>query len=262
MQQTHVNQLLDSLKPISLDEMDGVKLLNRVDSKYIIPARRLPGIFRLLGDQYSILEIEGRRSFNYVTTYFDTPDYQFYRDHHNRLAGRIKVRSRTYKESNLHFFEVKMKNNNRTKKYREKLNAQHTELSDKQRQKINSLYHKIKPLSTNDLAKSLSPALLNTYSRITLVNKAKTERCTIDLNLAFQTPDAKGNEINVDDIAIIELKQSKTSLVNGIAAKLRSLHIPQSSISKYVLGLIRLHPEIKHNTFKPLLLNLERMNNQ
>lgn len=255
MEEYNINQLLASLEPISLAEMDGVKLLNRFDRKYIIPVHRLPDIFPLLKDRYSILEINGRRAFSYLTTYFDTSDYRFYKDHHNRVSGRIKVRSRTYRESNLHFFEIKMKRNNQTKKYREKLAVAHAELSDKQRKKIRSIYQK-------ELNNPLKPALLNSYTRITLVNKDKTERCTIDLDLAFRNPDEPAQEICVDDIAIIELKQSKTSIFNGIAASLRSKRIQPSGISKYVLGLIRLHPEIKHNSFKPLLHNIDRIRRQ
>ncbi len=255
MPKVHVQNLLSSLDPISLTEMDGVKLLNRVDRKYVIPASSLPAIFNLLRSQYSILDIDVRRAFSYVTTYFDTSDYRFYKDHHNRVSSRIKVRSRTYKESNLHFFEIKMKSNCRTDKYREVLKGECFTLSDKQCEKIKAIYQK-------NLSSPLIPALLNTYTRITLVNKARTERCTIDVDLAFQDPEVRGAEFNVDGIAIIELKQSKTDISDGIAASLRKRHIFPSSISKYILGIIHTHPEIKHNTFKPLLHKIEKIQQQ
>lgn len=258
-QSPQVYSLVDALTPISLDDMDGVKLQDRIDSKYVIPVKSLPLIFKHLQNRYSVLDIDGRRAFNYVTTYFDTTDFQFYRDHHNRLPGRIKVRSRTYTESNLHFFEIKTKTNLRTKKYREKLAQIHTALSDKQCEKVNSFYRKVRPFRSKDVSSTLAPALVNTYTRITLVNNARTERCTIDLNLAFRNPSGSDEVIRMHDFAIIELKQSKASLTNGIAASLRELHIPPSSISKYVVGLIRIHPEIKHNYFKPLLHKLENI---
>ena len=120
-----------------------MKLLNRVDRKYIIPVSSLPAIIRLLNNnQYSILEIDGHRAFSYLTTYFDTTDYQFYKDHHNRLSGRMKVRTRTYKENNLHFFEIKMKSNIRTNKLREGLSAPGADLSGIQSKKIKALYPK------------------------------------------------------------------------------------------------------------------------
>lgn len=255
MQENSINRLLNGLEPISLGEMDGVKLLSRIDRKYIIPLSSLPEIFDLLRYHYYVLDIDGRRAFNYVTTYFDTSDYQFFQDHHNDLSSRIKVRSRTYKDSNLHFFEVKKKNNLRTDKFREVLSGECFTLSEKQCEKIRTIYQK-------ELTGKLIPALFNNYTRITLVNKAKTERCTIDVNLAFQDPEAPENEISIDGIAIIELKQSKTNLAEGIAASLRTKRIYPSSISKYVLGIIHTHPEIKHNTFKTLLQKIVKIQQQ
>lgn len=255
MQKVQVHNLLSKLTPISLKGLDSVKLLNRVDRKYIIPINRLSKIIQLLSNHYSILEIDGRRAFSYITTYYDTTDFKFFRDHHNRVPSRIKVRSRTYKESNLHFFEVKAKRNGRTNKYREVLNCQSSGLTDEQSEKIKSIYAK-------ELADTLIPTLLNTYTRITLVNKEETERCTIDLNLSFRDMEAPDEEIQVSDIAIIEVKQSKTSVLNGIVASLRTMQVPPSSISKYVLGLILTHPEIKHNSFKPLLHKIEKIKQQ
>lgn len=247
---------LSNLNPISLSQLDHVKLLNRVDRKYIIPLYCLPEIIRLLNEnQYSILEIDGHRAFSYSTTYFDTSDYRFYKDHHNHLASRIKVRTRTYKENNLHFFEIKMKTNVRTNKLREALERPGSGLSDYQRNKIESLYSK-------ELCSSLIPSLANSFKRITLVNKAQTERCTIDVNISFRDPEVPEKEISIKNIAIIEVKQSKSSVLNGIIASLRTMRIYPSGISKYVLGLFLTHPDIKHNYFKPLLQKIEKIQTQ
>lgn len=247
------HKLLHSLEPISLKGLDNVKLLNRVDRKYIIPISSLPAVIRLLyNNQYSILEIDGCRAFSYLTTYFDTTDYRFFKDHHNRLSSRIKVRTRTYKENNLHFFEIKMKTNVRTNKLREGLPESSSELSGIQSNKIRALYPK-------ELMSTLIPALINSFTRITLVNRSKTERCTIDVDVTFRDPEAMHNEIKLNNIAIIEVKQSKASLLNGIVAALRTMRVYPSSISKYVVGLILTHPEIKHNSFKPLLHKIERI---
>lgn len=255
MKKDDVHQLLQNLEPISLSGLDDVKLLNRVDTKYVIPINGLPGILNLLSTDYSILEIDGARAFTYETTYFDTADYLFYKDHHNNMPNRMKVRTRTYKESNLHFFEIKMKINLRTNKIRQKLREPGTELTEKQNQKIKTLYPR-------ELENPLIPILINSYTRITLVNKARTERSTIDLNLSYRNPEAPEKEINVHDIAIIEVKQSKTSLLQGIIASLRGRQIYSSSISKYVLGLILTRPEIKQNEFKPLLLKINKIKQQ
>ncbi|MBS1927266.1 MAG: polyphosphate polymerase domain-containing protein [Bacteroidetes bacterium] len=257
MQQELINQgLLGDLEPISLKGLDSVKLLNRVDRKYIVSVSDLTQVFQLLiENQYSVLEIDGHRAFSYQTIYFDTTDYRFYRDHHNRLSSRIKVRTRTYKENNLHFFEIKMKSNVRTNKLREGLSQPGNILSSTQRNKITSIYQK-------KIESALNPALINNFTRITLVNKHKTERCTIDVNVAFRNPESPENEISLPGIAIIEVKQSKTSLLNGIVVSLRAMRVSPSSISKYVLGLILIHPEIKYNSFKPLLQKINKIQKQ
>ena len=82
------------------------------------------------------------------------------------------------------------------------------------------------------------------------------------MNLTFTNPASLHEEICVNDIAIIEVKQSKTSVLNGIIAALRTMRIPPSSISKYVLGLILTRPEIKHNAFKPLLHKINKIKAQ
>lgn len=256
MEKVLASTLLGNLEPISLKALDSVKLLNRVDRKYIIPISGLPDIIRLLNkNHYSILEIDGHRAFSYKTTYFDTTDFRFYKDHHNHLSSRIKVRTRSYEENNLHFFEIKMKSNIRTNKLRESLRESSVDLSCVQRTKIRSIYNK-------ELASRLIPALDNSFTRITLVNKAKTERCTIDVNISFRNPEEPGKEIRVNDIAIIEVKQSKTSVLSGIVASLRAMRVYPSSISKYVLGLILTHPEIKYNSFKPLLHRINKIKSQ
>lgn len=252
MQQEKLNDLLQSLEPITLAEMDNVKLLSRIDRKYIIPLKSLEEVFDLVRNQYYILDIDGRRGFSYETTYFDTTDFRFYQDHHNHLPNRIKARTRSYLESNLHFFEVKMKTNLRTDKFREKLKSGIHELTPAQAEKIRAFY-------PEELPGELIPTLINAYTRITLVNKAKTERCTIDLNLSYRNPETGADEITVDDIAIIEVKQSKASLLHGIISSLRKKRIYPSSISKYVLGIIKLHPEINHQVFKPLLHKINRI---
>ena len=256
MKKIIVDKLLNELAPISLPGLDKVKLLNRIDRKYIIPVSNLQGIIEVLKkNEYSVLEIEGKRSFSYLTTYYDSPDFQFYQDHHNQLTSRIKARTRSYLESNLHFFEIKMKNNIRTKKVREKLTGPGSVLTISQSDKIKELYSK-------ELDGPLQTTLVNRYNRVTLVNKAQTERCTIDVNLTYTAPENPGKEISVNEIAIIEIKQSKTSLLNGIIASLRNMQVYPSSISKYVLGLILTHPEIKHNTFKPLLQLINKIKTQ
>ncbi len=255
-ERNNVYDLLRSFEPISLKGLEEVKLLDRIDMKYVISIQRLPEIIQLLKDQaYVVLEIDGRRTFNYKTTYFDTPKHRLFKDHHNKLLRRLKVRTRSYIESNNHFFEIKLKSKSRTKKFREKLRKPNDDLTEKQIKRVNEI-------SPRALDAPLKPTLTNSYTRITFTNKARTERCTIDINLSYREAKASTEEIFVDDIAIVEVKQSKTSLLGGIVASLRSMKVYPTSFSKYVYGTIQLYPDIKHNLFKPLLHKIDGIRSQ
>ena len=97
--QPYSNPLVSSLLPLSLEELDKVKLLNRVDSKFIFHIRALNDILKEVSEYYHILEIDQKRIFKYESLYFDTPDFLLYRHHHNGKPNRVKVRYRKYLDS-------------------------------------------------------------------------------------------------------------------------------------------------------------------
>ena len=80
---THTN----SFNPISLSEMDGVKLMNRSDTKFTFRADKLPSLFENLIPFYNVLEIDGKRIHSYKSLYFDTNDRKFYKDHFDIVKG-------------------------------------------------------------------------------------------------------------------------------------------------------------------------------
>ena len=107
------------MKSITLDEMSAVKLMNRIDTKYVVTERQLRAILLGIRDNYYAQEVEGNRLSPYSTVYYDTPELTMYLIHHDRHLVRDKVRVRTYVDSHLTFCEVKHKNNKgRTKKKR------------------------------------------------------------------------------------------------------------------------------------------------
>ena len=206
---------INSLNPVGLNDLDSVSLLNRVDSKYVVTFSQLELVFQCLQSNYSILEIDGIRAFSYENNYFDTPNLLFYSDHHNGYANRLKVRSRKYVEANLSFFEIKKKENiNRTNKYREKIPEILTTLNEDRKQKIQDY--------TRKEIDEVNLILKNNFKRITLVNKEYSERVTIDSNLTFI--DDK-QELHFGEIAIIEVKQSKSSQKSKLTSFLKENHI-------------------------------------
>ena len=241
---------IDSLTSVGLYELDSVSLLNRIDSKYVVTYSQLEFIFQCLQSNYSILEIDGVRVFTYENNYFDTPDLLFYKDHHNGYSNRLKVRSRRYVESNLCFFEIKKKEKiNRTNKYRESTHDFITSVNPERTQVIQNF--------TRKSIIEVNLILKNNFNRITLVNKSFTERVTIDCNLSF-IDDNK--QINFDKVAIIEIKQSKSSQKSELTSFLKVNHFREQSISKYIYGVLLLKPEIKKNNFLPILKKLNNLN--
>ena len=99
-----IENLINQFNPISLKKMDGVKLLNRVDTKFVCSVIKLSNILKDLIGKYEILEINNRRIMSYQTKYYDTPDFKMFIAHQNGKLNRYKVREREYIISGLNFF--------------------------------------------------------------------------------------------------------------------------------------------------------------
>ena len=123
MLQSDINMLMEEcvshFDSISLSEMGGVKLMNRIDTKYVVPQILLPSILDAARSDYYVQEIDNKRVATYDTMYYDTPTLDMYLRHHNRQLVRQKIRVRHYLDTEQTFLEIKRKNNKgRTKKKR------------------------------------------------------------------------------------------------------------------------------------------------
>ncbi|MBK6987513.1 MAG: VTC domain-containing protein [Bacteroidetes bacterium] len=107
----NLDNILSAFDPISLKQMDGVSLQDRLDTKFMFKDSLLPALLERMKENYFVLEIKGKRYNHYETLYFDTSDFGLYLRHHNGRVNRYKFRSRRYVESDLNFFEIKFKNN-------------------------------------------------------------------------------------------------------------------------------------------------------
>ena len=106
-----VSKIISDFEHISLAQMDGVKLMNRTDTKYTFSYSKLNLLLKKMQPFYKILEINNQLIHSYKSLYYDTEDRKFYLDHHNNRVNRNKVRFREYVGSNLTFLEIKLKNN-------------------------------------------------------------------------------------------------------------------------------------------------------
>jgi hypothetical protein len=232
--------LLD-LPKISLDEMSGVKLMNRKDVKYIINASMISLIIRRLKNDYHIQEIGNKRVADYNTIYLDTRDLEFYNTHMNGKLNHLKMRIRSYVESNLSFLEIKRKSNKgRTRKARIIFNVNEGLKKGRAADFINE--------TSGFIAGDLLPVLENNFKRLTLVNNNKTERITIDFNISFKNCLNEKYD-SISDLAIIEIKQDRFS--ESLMHKyLSDLRIKKSGISKYCLGIAMTSDQVKKNLYK------------
>ena len=170
----NMQQLITTFQPISLDEMKGIRLMNRIDTKFITTTPMLLQLLNMASQEYFVQEINGNRNMLYRTVYYDTERMDMYNAHQHGHANRQKMRYRTYVDSNLQFLEVKTKNNHgRTKKKR--IQAVDRTLNDEKLAFLQETLHYD--------AFSLRPTLENEFHRITLVNHNRTERVTLDTDL-------------------------------------------------------------------------------
>ncbi len=245
--------IVQGMKPISLDEMSGVKLMNRIDTKYVVTEGQLCTILSRICNSYYAQEVEGNRLSPYSTVYYDTPELTMYLIHHDRRLVRDKVRVRTYVDSNLSFCEVKHKTNKgRTKKKRIAVQPRYNIVEDPE---AAAFLKEQQPYPIE----SLSPHLETVFDRITLVNFEKTERLTIDCNLHFNNL-AKGTTASMDPLVVMELKQDgrARSLFKEV---LFALRIKPFKISKYCIGTCLTCPEVRQNRFKPKLRRIHKLKN-
>lgn len=243
-----LKEILNTFTPITLAEMDSVKLMDRTDTKFLFPVNSLHAILNEIKDQYRILEVNGNRISQYESLYFDTPDFDLFHQHRRGKLNRYKVRFRRYVESELNFFEIKFKNNKgRTIKDRVKQKHIDGKIQDKAEVLLKE--------KTTIVPNTLEAKFWVNYSRITFVNKNSPERVTLDLNLQFK------NETqlkNIENLVIAEVKQDKTTPSPFIKV-MRKHYIREGSISKYCFGVISLFEKIKHNNFKPKLISIKKV---
>lgn len=241
-----IKNILKDFEPVSLDEMDGKKLMNRMDMKFVFPQPQLTTILADLKDDYQVLEVDGNRISRYESLYFDTPDFDLYHQHQRGKLNRHKIRYRKYVESDLNFFEIKFKSNkNRTIKDRVR--------DEKIQNAIRDKAEKLLGESTDLRPEDLEPKVWVNFSRITLVNKHSAERTTIDLNLQFHR---NGENSFVENLVIAEVKQESTGRSPFIRL-MKKRHIRPGSLSKYCYGVISLFADMKQNNFKR---NLRKIN--
>ena len=238
---------INSYMPISLEEMKAVRLLNRIDTKYVTTMPKLIRLLKMAREQYWVQEIDGKRNMPYYTLYYDTELYDMYLEHQRGRKTRQKIRIRAYEHSGVSFLEVKNKNSKgRTAKKRVECTVNEKDMH------IDFITSHLRYAPER-----LMNRIENRFTRITLVNRNKTERLTIDTNLRFHNF-TTNTVCALDGLVIIELKRDGLTY-SPILELLRQLRIQPSGFSKYCMGMALTDNNLRKNNFKPRLRMINKM---
>lgn len=244
-----IEERIRIFQPITLEEMSGVKLMNRTDTKFVTTQAQLLRLLEMAEQDYFVQDIEGERNMLYDTTYFDTRDFEMYGEHQHGHVNRQKIRFRTYVSSHLQFMEVKTKNNHgRTKKKR--IEVDDMDLHDSQKREFLGKHLKFD-------VDTLIPHMHNYFRRVTLVNRGKTERLTIDSSLQFHNMQTDVDR-DMGQLVIIELKRDGL-VYSPVLEMLRKLRIHPHGFSKYCMGAALTNEDLPVHRFKVKLRDVERI---
>lgn len=245
--------LFDSFNSISLDKLnEKAPLLHRNDNKYVLNSEQLIQLLEHCKNRFDVLEINQKICFTYQNQYFDTDDLLTFKHHNQGKRKRIKVRRRYYMDSQLAFFEVKLKGfRDKTHKYRLPI---HSELLDKELTTDEKLFLEEKYFShyAHHWEYELTSSLNVTYQRIALVGKQSKERITIDNKISFSCSTDK--KTLPQEYWIVEVKSElgKSQIDRWLLSKgIR----PSKKCAKYCIGVSLL--SYRHNNrFRPIAKQL------
>jgi hypothetical protein len=235
---------------IPLQGLGTAALMDRVETKFILPRRLLPSILESLSGEYRIQDAGAGPIARYRTTYLDTPDLRFYNDHHRGRATRQKVRIRSYLDGGGSFLELKLRTNRgRSLKTRVPTGSDWRIRLDE-----------LRSVSSGHPNAVLEAALFEEvitvgYSRITLIGSGGGERVTIDVGLEFE---GMTGSVRLSTLAAVEVKQGVRTR-NAMTSALRGRGIRPGPMSKYCVGVAWLRPGVRINEFKPTLDRIHRI---
>ena len=267
------------LFPTTLEDLNSAaSLLTRVDRKYLVASSAAQNVVDALTGRALVLDIDGRRSFSYASTYFDTPGLDSYLQAARKRRHRFKIRTRSYLDSGLTLLEVKTRGP-RGATIKQRLDYRAADADRLTEEGIDFVVECLAPLTgsaqeARRSAQSLRPVMATTYRRTTLHLPDDDARATIDTDLAWTalaprsgassgsssttgagrtrpTVVGRGASRAAGPFAVVETKNparhSPTDRYLWAAG-----HRP-SRISKYATGMAALHPELPANKWHRLL---------
>ncbi|MET8953035.1 polyphosphate polymerase domain-containing protein [Streptomyces sp. NPDC004393] len=239
---------LSALRGATLAEVDAAaSLQHRTDRKYLVPLDHARDFVARLADSHRVLDLAGRRTTSYLSTYFDTEELGAWRAHAQRRRRRWKVRTRLYAEDGLCRVEVKTKDGRgATVKHALKVPAaEYGELTTRSSQFVDEVLDRARVPVT---AKELSAAAEVRYVRAALADLDHGSRVTLDGALTCHQGD---RTVALDSGHV--LVETKGGARPACADRLLlSLGARPVSLSKYIVGQSLLTPGLPDNDVRRL----------
>ncbi|MFE7245873.1 VTC domain-containing protein [Streptomyces sp. NPDC057582] len=241
---------LDELRGVPLAEVDAVAALqHRVDRKYLIPAQSAARLVEELAGTHHVLDIRGRRTTEYRSTYFDTAHLAAWRAHNQGRRRRWKVRTRLYAEDRICRMEVKTKDGRgATVKHAHRIEADAHGRLEAGTEAAVFVDTVLLAAGVNVTAADLAAAGEVHYRRAALADLDAGTRLTLD---GLLTCHRDGRTAALDDgYVLVETKG--TARLAPADRCLLALGARPLSISKYVIGLSLLVPGLPDNNMRHL----------
>lgn len=258
----NLTDLLHQREAIGLNAIESVALMDRYDSKFVVPETWLKPVVEDL-TEHQILSIEGHVQTRYNNLYFDTVDRQCLEDHIRGRSSRFKIRIRHYENTGVAFLEVKRRDvygkTTKERMVRDQANAWDAPLTPREGEFLASLV---------PYAHALKPVLQGSFDRFTLAHLPSGERITFDQNLRFFDPALSAHDhawsSPVPHLAIVEWKQHQINHQGSLIQSFR--HQPERRgplgralrMSKFVLGNSVTRPQHPMRTYRSALRDLHR----
>lgn len=235
-----LNSILARLDTIGLTELnERASMLTRVDRKYALESDRASVILSHLPEATRVLQIGGRVSQGYASTYYDTPNMDSYLLTALKRRRRFKVRSRRYLSSGASFLEVKTRGaRGTTVKKRMTISPDEAgaPLAGERRRWVTD---RVEPTGYAGLVPVLEPVLEGSYERNTLLLPNGEGRATVDTGLEWHSLRTDGTRVSGGDLVIIETKSRATpSVVDHL---LWEQGVRPVKISKYGTAMAAMH---------------------
>ncbi|MFF3060868.1 VTC domain-containing protein [Streptomyces sp. NPDC057909] len=241
---------LDELRGVPLAEVDAVAALqHRVDRKYLIPVSSAARLVEQLAGTHHVLDIRGRRTTEYRSTYFDTAHLAAWRAHNQGRRRRWKVRTRLYAEDGICRMEVKTKDGRgATVKHAHRIEADAYGRLEAGTEAAAFVDRVLDAAGVDVRAADLAAAGEVCYRRAALADLEAGTRLTLDGLLACHRD---GRTAALDDGYV--LVETKGAARPAPADRgLLALGARPVSISKYVIGLSLLVPNLPDNNMRRL----------